>query len=124
VTIHAGTRGDGSYYFQPKAITVSQGDDVTLTVVNDDPSTPHDWALLAYDGEDVEDYVTGGETGTIHFRADVPGEFRIVCQVPGHKQAGMEGKLVVQKKGIPDAGLVPVAGALLALAALRRRRGA
>lgn len=122
VTIHAGTAADGALYFEPATIRAAEGDRVALTLVNDDPSTPHDWALLAYGGHDIEVYVKGGETRTIHFTAQDPGTFRIVCQVVGHKQRGMEGALVVEDKLLTSnlglaASLMAIA---LALASARR----
>lgn len=122
VTIHAGTNADGSLYFKPKNLRADEGERVSLTLVNDDENTPHDWALLEYGGRDIEVYVRGGASRMINFTANEVGTFRIVCQVVGHKQQGMEGSLVVENKllvpGMPSAAWV----ALVALAALAARR--
>ncbi len=121
LAIHAQTAADGSMRFTPSEVRVPQGERVTLTLVNDDPSTPHDWALLEYGGRDVEVYVRGGETRTVNFTANEAGTYRIVCQVVGHKQQGMEGRLVVEEKSLlPGPGLWPFA-LVGALALLRRR---
>jgi uncharacterized cupredoxin-like copper-binding protein len=122
IAIHEGTRADGSMYIEPREVRVPQGERITFTVVNDDASTPHDWALLEYDGHDLEIHAKGGETRSLTFTATVDGTFRIVCQVVGHKQKGMEGAFVVEKAsaipGLPAVALL----ALLAIAAARTRR--
>jgi uncharacterized cupredoxin-like copper-binding protein len=35
-------------------------------------------------------------SGTLRFRAVTPGIYDYVCQVPGHAQRGMYGKIVVE----------------------------
>lgn len=121
VTLHAGTRADGSMYIEPASVAVRQGEVVDLTLVNDDASTPHDWALLSFGDRDIEVYTKGGETKTIRFTADTAGTFRVVCQVVGHKQRGMEGTFVVEEKGIPAPGLAAALVAVALAVALRRR---
>jgi plastocyanin len=121
VTVHAGTE-DGRLYFRPSEIRVAEGERVAFTLVNDDPSTPHDWALLSFGGRDVEVYVKGGESRTVTFTANETGTFRIVCQVVGHKQQGMTGTLVVEPKSLlPLPSALPVAA--FAAAGLLLRRG-
>jgi len=34
--------------------------------------------------------------GTAHFRATTPGTYYYLCQVPGHAQKGMYGKIIVE----------------------------
>jgi uncharacterized cupredoxin-like copper-binding protein len=120
-TVHLGTRDDGSMYVEPKTVRATQGERVKLTIVNDDRDKPHDWALLQYDGEDVEAYVEPGRSVDLAFTATEPGTYRVVCQLVGHKQLGMEGELVVEKKSaIPLPALAPALA--LALAALAWRR--
>lgn len=122
VTIHAGTSADGSLYFRPVKVTVSEGERVRLTLVNDDAETPHDWALLEYAGRDIEVYVRGGESRMINFTANEVGEYRIVCQVVGHKQRGMEGALVVENKLFVSGPTVLAILALAGMAIAMRRR--
>lgn len=121
VTIHAGTDGDGSLYFRPKDLKADEGERVSLTLVNDDPSTPHDWALLEYGGRDIEVYVRGGDSRMINFTATEVGTFRIVCQVVGHKQQGMEGTLTVEEKLFVPAATLEIFVAALAIALVARR---
>ena len=123
VTIHAGTNADGSLSFSPARITVAEGELVTLTLVNDDENTPHDWALLEYGGRDIEVYVRGGESRMVNFTANEVGEYRIVCQVVGHKQQGMEGTLVVEDKLIVPGPSIGALLFVLMLAIIPRRGG-
>ena len=37
-----------------------------------------------------------GETGTLEFTPTAAGEYQIDCNLPGHKEAGMIGKLIVK----------------------------
>lgn len=108
LTVHAGTGLGGQLYFSPRELRARQGDDVTLTIVNDDEDQPHDWALLSYGGQDIEAFVGPGASKTITFEAHAVGTYRVVCQVVGHKQAGMEGTFVVEKKGLPAPGMAAV----------------
>lgn len=120
-TIHAGADAGGALAFRPRDLRAEEGEVVAITLVNDDADTPHDWAILDYGGLDVEVFARGGRSNTVDFVADTPGVFRIICQVVGHKQRGMEGEFTVDKDSlVPDAG--PLAPAVLALAALAWRR--
>lgn len=129
IDVEAGSNPDGTMYLRPAEITVDLGDVVTLRVHNPDRIF-HDVALLDYDNEDIEIEVPAGKTEERTFTATVAGDFRLVCEVSGHKQKGMQGTLHVvdpaaAKKTVPmpDATVVLVAGlaACLALSARRRR---
>jgi plastocyanin len=111
-------------YVEPGNVTVDLGDEVTLRVKNVD-RVFHDIALLDYDGNDVEIEVPAGKTETHTFTATVAGDFRMICEVSGHKQKGMFGFLHVvdpgAKKESPAFDL-PLLAAGLTLAALVARR--
>ena len=52
--------------------------------------------LMEVDGvPNVEVITRPGETGTARFVLDRPGEYRVLCSVEGHEEAGMVGTLVV-----------------------------
>jgi mono/diheme cytochrome c family protein len=67
-----------------------------LTIESKNPqSTPHDIAIEGNGVNDKGPVVQSG--GTSKFSADLkPGTYTFFCSVPGHRQGGMVGKLVVQ----------------------------
>ena len=122
--IEVGTDPDGSMYLRPGNVTVDLGDEVTLRIKNPDRIF-HDVALLDYDGNDVEIEVPAGKTETHAFTATVAGDFRLICEVSGHKQKGMFGFLHVvdpHAKEAPGPQLAALALGLGVLALLTRRR--
>ena len=98
--------------FQPNALTVKAGDEVTITFKNTG-TVPHSFAILKK-GVLPEDVVgageeaghemlvmemhelAAGESSTETFTApSEPGDYMFICTVPGHAQAGMVGALTV-----------------------------
>jgi uncharacterized cupredoxin-like copper-binding protein/mono/diheme cytochrome c family protein len=78
--------------FAPAEITIPANTDVTINLVNKG-SAVHTFdvdELNVHSGE-----YAGGQTGTVTINA-APGEYEYYCAVPGHKQAGMVGKLIVK----------------------------
>ncbi len=69
------------------------GDVVQITVINGDPLL-HDFRIDEFDVYSGE-LTDAGQEATMIFRVTAPGEFDYYCGVPGHRQAGMEGKLRV-----------------------------
>jgi len=45
---------------------------------------------------DVHFALTEPSTGVVHLKIHEPGEYVIYCSVPGHREAGMEGTLIVR----------------------------
>lgn len=92
------------FKFEPNTWTVKAGEEVTLAITNNG-AVEHDWVLLGTmitapaDGEkDVifEAEVAPGATENVTFTAPAtPGEYQVICEIAGHLEAGMEGKLVV-----------------------------
>ena len=101
--------------FQPDALEVTAGRLVRLTMVNEG-ALDHDFSILeipmetmgatavAMPGHEmgamtVEPQlhmaVTMGMSNTIEFTPTKPGTYEFFCTVPGHKEAGMHGTLVV-----------------------------
>jgi plastocyanin len=78
--------------FTPATIRVKQGDKVKVTYKNN--MGRHDWTL---DGYDVQtDLINAGATDTVEFTASKKGSFEYYCSVPGHREAGMKGTLIVE----------------------------
>lgn len=74
---------------------------VQITLINGD-GAEHDIAVPAFDA--LSEHVTKKDASTvIVFRAGKEGEFEYFCTLPGHKQAGMYGKIIVgQPKAVVE----------------------
>jgi len=86
--------GTDSMKFDPETITVRAGEAVTIAFKNK--------------GVIVHDYISSGATTNVKlanvlggreargvFQANNPGTYLILCVQPGHREAGMVGKIVV-----------------------------
>lgn len=74
-------------------LNVAQNALVQVTLTDGDGST-HD--LTIPDFNVASDRITGKDASTaISFKADKTGTFVYFCSVPGHRAAGMEGKIIV-----------------------------
>ncbi len=93
------------FKFDPTTWTVPAGKEITLKLVNNG-SVEHDWVLMskpvtppaAQNSPDqlFATQANAGETKTVTFTApSAPGEYEVICTIPGHLEAGMSGKLVV-----------------------------
>lgn len=80
-----------SFAFDPDEITVSVGEDVAIVLSSDD--LLHDFVI---DEIDVHVAADRGETSEGGLRAETPGEYSYYCAVAGHREAGMEGTLIVE----------------------------
>ncbi len=81
------------FKFDPAAITAAPGQTINLTLKNVGRA-PHTWVLKQ---ANVRLTVDPGKTATRSFRAPPnPGTFPIYCDVPGHKEAGQVGTLLVK----------------------------
>ena len=80
-----------SFAYEPAAITVKAGD--TRTVVLKARDLPHDITVKELD---IHIHANGGRTVKKAVTFDKPGTYTFYCSVAGHRQAGMEGTLVVQ----------------------------
>ncbi len=93
------------FSFDPANATIAGGTDVSVTFENQG-TIEHSWAVLKagtkIDSEDqftpdmveFELIAAGGETvsGTVNL---APGEYEVICAIPGHFSAGMVGTLTV-----------------------------
>jgi len=80
-----------SFEFDPAEITVVAGEDVAIVLSSDD--LLHDFTI---DGLDVHVAADRGETTEGGLRVAEPGEYTYYCTVAGHREAGMEGTLIVE----------------------------
>src|SRR5690606_34915537 len=74
-------------------LTARPGDVVKITLINDDGML-HDLVIDEFDVA-TDQFADRGEQDSITFTANKTGTFDYYCSVPGHKAAGMVGKLVV-----------------------------
>lgn len=96
------------FSFDPTEASLPAGAEVTLTLTNNS-SIPHNWVLMEHgytanllftpqDQDHVyfKTSVPAGETQIITFTApEEPGSYQLICTVPGHLSAGMEGRIFV-----------------------------
>jgi uncharacterized cupredoxin-like copper-binding protein len=79
-----------SLSFEPVEIHVTAGEDIAIVLSSEDML--HDFTI-----DELEAHVSAeaGETAEGGFHAAEPGRYDFYCSVEGHREAGMEGTLVV-----------------------------
>lgn len=96
------------FQFDPDSWTVPAGEEFTIDFTNDG-SVEHEWAVIK-EGEDLgseDDFaeekvlfeveaVPAGESTTQEFAVDGAGTYQVICAIPSHFDAGMEGSLTVE----------------------------
>jgi cytochrome c oxidase subunit 2 len=80
-----------SYEFDPEEITVTAGEDVAIVLTSED--LLHDFTIDELDAHVAAD---ADETNEGGLRADEPGRYTFYCTVAGHRDAGMEGTVIVE----------------------------
>jgi uncharacterized cupredoxin-like copper-binding protein len=102
-----------SFSMDPDTWEVPAGEEITITMTND-AEIAHEWVILqqgvTIDSEaDLpeteeelladfvywEEEVEAGDSATFTFTAPAAGEYQVVCAIPDHFDAGMEGTLTV-----------------------------
>jgi len=78
--------------FNPKEITIPANTDVVIQLPNNGMAA-HNFNIDAL-GVNSGD-VAPGQSATVTINAE-PGTYEYYCSIPGHKEAGMVGKLIVQ----------------------------
>lgn len=97
--------------FKQSELQVAAGEPVKLELINGD-SLLHDFSIdkipvkvtaethemhkMAGMNPDLHVSAAAGKTGTITFTALEPGTYTYYCTVAGHREAGMEGRLIVK----------------------------
>jgi uncharacterized cupredoxin-like copper-binding protein len=96
------------FQFQPNTFTVPAGEEITLNASNTG-GVVHSFVIMKqgqtagteFNEQDKPnvfwqvEILPGGSADTTFTAPDEPGEYEIVCHIPGHVQAGMVGKLNV-----------------------------
>ncbi len=94
IRITSGIGGE-EFSFNPETINVNVSQTIKL-VFNNTGTIAHDFEIP--DLEIVIQTTNSGNTGEITFVAPAAaGSYDFICSIPGHKEAGMVGKLVVNR---------------------------
>jgi plastocyanin len=86
--------GDGGLYFEQRRLKARSG---TVSLIMEDPSGSGERHGIAIEGHGVDKdgpIVQPGSKSTVTAKLK-PGTYEYYCPVPGHKAAGMTGKLTV-----------------------------
>lgn len=78
-----------NYIFSPSVIRVKKGQEVTLSFQN---TGKHTFTVKGLGVDKLLNVVSSSLT----FTAQKSGEFELICSVPGHKERGMKGKVIVE----------------------------
>lgn len=81
------------YSFSPSSITISAGDQVTISFKNTGRALHN--LVVSQLGIGTRT-IGAGQTDTIEFTAPASGTYTFFCSVSGHRAAGMEGSLKVE----------------------------
>jgi Cu+-exporting ATPase len=81
--------------FDPADVMVTAGEWTLLEFRNEDPVV-HDWMVEGI--PNLEVIARPGQTATLRFVLDKPGEYMVMCSIPGHAEAGMVGMLTVEAR--------------------------
>jgi plastocyanin len=78
--------------FSPDEITVRTGETITVAFTAQD--TRHTFDV---GGSDARVSANAGQAARVRLRAGEPGRYRFFCAIPGHRTAGMQGFLIVER---------------------------
>lgn len=81
-----------NFKFNPKNLMVEPHKSILITLINKDV-TLHDFVI---DELGVHIHAEPKTSSEGSFIAHQEGEYEIFCSIPGHRQAGMVGKLIVR----------------------------
>lgn len=93
----------GDYQFTPGTLEVTAGSPVTLTLINNDSITPHNFILDdATSGLNINIDVSAGKTSNVEFTPTIPGIYTFYCSkklpfMKSHQEKGMQGTLVIKE---------------------------
>lgn len=105
IEIVAGERPDGSMYYEPAVITVPAGAQVTF-VIRNEGEMDHEFESTEKGEAGIDEIlIPPGRTRRVAWTApSTPGTYPVYCDLPGHREAGMELTLVVVPAEASPAG--------------------
>ncbi len=85
------------FAFNPNAFSGTVGQKLSFKI-NNKGTVDHNFVILNADGsqELAKTEVKVGTSATLDFTPTAAGEYQVDCNLPGHKEAGMVGKLIVK----------------------------
>ncbi|MBB3185555.1 plastocyanin [Halomonas fontilapidosi] len=92
-TVEISITAQQGFQFEPTELEIPVGAEVILVFENAGIMGHN---LHIPELEVMTDTITPGKTETVEFTFDEAGTYAFRCEVPGHAEAGMTGKLVVQ----------------------------
>ena len=81
------------FKFTPDTLNAKVGAHIRVTLDNTKGTLKHN---IKQTDLNIDTAVEAGQKATFEFTPTKAGTFDFVCDVPGHKEAGMVGKIVVQ----------------------------
>ena len=105
IPIMADERADGTMFFEPKVVTVRTGEKVTFVVTNQGKND-HEFESIEEGEAGIEEVlIPAGKTRRVAWTApSKPGTYPVYCDLPYHRELGMEFTLVVVE---PTASSTP-----------------
>lgn len=83
------------FQFSPKTFTAKVGEEITFNITNKG-TLEHNFVVFDPSGAEIaRTTVAVGATASVKVTASQAGTYPIDCDIPGHKEAGMEGTLTV-----------------------------
>jgi uncharacterized cupredoxin-like copper-binding protein len=96
------------FQYSPNSFTVPAGEKITIHLVNSG-AVVHNFIIMnpgqtagsEFGDEDLPNVYwklevsPGNDSSTTFTAPEEPGEYEVVCSIPGHVQAGMVGRLIV-----------------------------
>lgn len=83
------------FAFAPNAFTARVGEDITFTI-NNKGTLEHNFVVIDAAGAEIaRTSVAVGSTASVKVTPSAAGTYQIVCDVAGHKEAGMVATLTV-----------------------------
>ncbi len=85
------------FHFKPTTVKVRAGIPTRIELQNDG-QTEHSLVVKTPDGEYdwIHLHAQAGASDAAIYQLDQPGEYRVLCTIPGHTEAGMTGELIVE----------------------------
>jgi len=84
------------FAFNPNTFKASVGQPITFKITNKG-TVDHTFVIMGLDGKEaVKATIRTGGTETLQFTPTIAGVYPVVCDLPGHKEAGMQATLTVK----------------------------